>query len=71
MKKTRNIRPQTGDRLVALHELPEKGIHFSTQYLHAMVARGQFPRPIKLSPRKSVWRESAIDNWIAERAAQS
>ncbi len=28
------------------------------------IAQGQFPRPIKLSPAISVWKESDIDAWI-------
>lgn len=32
------------------------------------VARGQFPKPIKLSPAISVWKESDIDAWIEERS---
>lgn len=28
------------------------------------VARGQFPKPIKLSPAISVWKESDVDEWI-------
>jgi prophage regulatory protein len=28
------------------------------------IAQGAFPKPIKLSPAISVWRESDIDAWI-------
>lgn len=28
------------------------------------IARGEFPKPIKLSPAISVWKESDVDTWI-------
>lgn len=28
------------------------------------VAQGKFPKPAKLSSAISVWKESAVDNWI-------
>jgi prophage regulatory protein len=28
------------------------------------IAQGRFPKPIKLSPAISVWKESDVDNWI-------
>ncbi len=31
------------------------------------IAQGQFPKPIKLSPAISVWKQSDIDAWIDER----
>ncbi len=30
------------------------------------IAQGQFPKPIKLSPAISVWRQSDIEAWIEE-----
>lgn len=32
------------------------------------IAQGQFPKPIKLSPAISVWKQSDIDAWIDERS---
>jgi predicted DNA-binding transcriptional regulator AlpA len=63
--------PVKGDRLLTLNELPEKGIRFSISHLRNLMAAGKFPKPIKLSPRKSVWAESTIDSWIAGRIAKS
>jgi prophage regulatory protein len=45
------------------------GIARSTLWLWAK--DGRFPRPIKLGPRTTVWRESDVEKWIAERAATS
>lgn len=28
------------------------------------ISKGQFPKPIKLSPAISVWKESDVDAWI-------
>jgi len=44
------------------------GISKST--LYAMVADGRFPGPIRVGTRAVRWRESDIDAWLAERAAE-
>jgi prophage regulatory protein len=28
------------------------------------ISKGQFPKPIKISPAISVWKESEVDAWI-------
>lgn len=28
------------------------------------ISKGQFPKPIKISPAVSVWKESDVDAWI-------
>ena len=35
------------------------------------IAQGTFPKPIKLSPAISVWRESDIDAWIDSHVSTS
>lgn len=35
------------------------------------IARGQFPKPIKLSPAISVWKESDVDEWIESFCSNS
>ena len=37
--------------------------------IYDKVARGEFPKPIKLSPRRIAWRASAISAWLIEREA--
>lgn len=32
------------------------------------VARGEFPRPIKIGARASAWRSTDVDEWIKARA---
>lgn len=48
-------------------------IPISRSHAHALVAKGQFPKPLKLIPggRASAWLESEIDAWIADRIAES
>jgi predicted DNA-binding transcriptional regulator AlpA len=35
------------------------------------IQEGMFPRPLKLSPRVTVWRTSEVREWIAKRAADN
>lgn len=35
--------------------------------IYAMIARGDFPRPIKLGERAVGWRSEEIDAWLAAR----
>ncbi len=43
-------------------------IGLSRSSLYSEIAKGQFPRQIRLSPRTSGWRLSDIEAWINERA---
>ena len=43
--------------------MKKTGIAKSTIWL--WVSEGKFPKPIKLSPRITVWDEKEIDNWIS------
>ena len=45
------------------------GFRRSTIYEH--MARGRFPRPIRLGPSTVAWLASEIDGWIAARIAES
>lgn len=35
--------------------------------IYDMIARGEFPKPIKISGRRVAWLESSIDAWIQLR----
>jgi len=35
----------------------------------ALRRRGAFPAPIQISPNRIAWRESDLNDWIADRAA--
>lgn len=39
--------------------------------IYAMVARGDFPQPIKLGPRASAWLEAEVDDWQQRRVDAS
>jgi len=39
--------------------------------IYALIKKGQFPAPIKLSERNSGWLESEIDSWVSERVQAS
>ena len=55
--------PNTADRLLRVPDVTARtGLARSTIYDH--VARGKFPRPVKLGPRVVAWRECDISRWI-------
>jgi len=43
----------------------------SRSTLYVWMARGAFPKPIKLGIRSIAWRESDIEDWINERERES
>lgn len=43
----------------------------SRSTIYDLMARGQFPRPVKLTAKAVGWPEGIIAKWLAERAAQS
>ena len=58
------------DRILRRGEVERvTGLSRSTLYSH--MAEGTFPKPIKLGRRAVGWLESAIDAWLAERAAET
>ncbi len=48
-----------------------KKIGVSLSHLYQLVASGQFPQPIKLSERISVFIEAEVDEWIQKRVDES
>jgi prophage regulatory protein len=57
-------------RLVRLPEVSRlTGLPPSTIY--AMIAKGRFPRGIKLSERSSAWRSDELEEWIEDRTRAS
>lgn len=41
----------------------------SRSTIYDLMAKGQFPRPVKLTAKAVAWPESAITDWLATRAA--
>jgi prophage regulatory protein len=42
-------------------------VGFCRSYVHLLISKGEFPRPIKLGQRASGWLESEIDSWLEDR----
>jgi prophage regulatory protein len=42
-------------------------VGFCRSYVHLLISKGEFPRPIKLGRRASGWLESEIDSWLEDR----
>lgn len=41
----------------------------SRSTIYALMARGEFPKPIKITGKAVAWPESAIAAWLHERAS--
>jgi hypothetical protein len=48
-------------------ELPAKGIRYHINHLRKLWMEGKFPKPIKMSEKKLLWREDVIDAWLASK----
>ena len=57
--------PEKYYRLPELQEL----VPLSRSVIYDMIARGKFPRPVKLTARVSAWKSSEVAAWLAEREA--
>ena len=53
----------TSLKLLRISEVSKKTT-LAKSTLWLKIARGKFPKPIKLSPAISVWKESDVDAWI-------
>jgi predicted DNA-binding transcriptional regulator AlpA len=61
--------------LITYAEFPQIGIQFSRKHINWLMARGRFPKPIRLGGNdmstKAYWRVADIYAWIEERATAS
>jgi prophage regulatory protein len=64
----RSLSPK--ERVIRWPELKDR-IGFSRSHIHNLVAKGEFPPPIKLGDRASGWLESQVTAWLDQRIAQS
>jgi prophage regulatory protein len=39
----------------------------SRSSLYAMIAKGEFPSPIKITGRRVAWTETSVNDWIQSR----
>ena len=45
----------------------EKLVRLSRSTLYSMIARGEFPAPVKLGRRAVAWRVADIEAWMSSR----
>lgn len=64
------MKSETIDRLIRLPAV-QSATGLAKSSLYALAARGEFPKPLKLSSRASAWRESEVTGWIAGRIRAS
>jgi len=55
--------------ILSFEELRPRGVPFSKPHLNRKIRAGEFPRPIKLGPRKNGWLADEVDTWLAARIA--
>lgn len=75
MKEMRVVEPvgDTGSlqRVYRIDELPAITGFKNTDYIHQLVRKGQFPRPIKLGVGRSIgWLEQDLVRWQGQRIAE-
>ena len=67
--------PETMQKLVAERHLRRPAVEeitgLSRTTIYALMARGDFPKPVKLTSKAVAWPEGAIAQWLAERAQVS
>ena len=57
-----------GTTLVVYDELKTRhGVPFSRIGLRKMIARGEFPAPVKIAARRIAWRSDEVEAWKASR----
>lgn len=68
--RTNEPAPTPGDSLLRFPEVKRR-VGLGKTFIYRLIARGEFPAPIRLTERAVAWPASAIDRWIAERVAAS
>lgn len=58
----------TQEKLLRLPQVRER-VTLSTAKIYEMMAKGEFPRPVKISERNVAWPASAVQRWIDEKIA--
>ena len=55
-----------GDPLLTVKEVSAY-IRLSVSAIYRLLVVGSFPRPLSVGLKKKMWRQSAIDGWLAEQ----
>jgi predicted DNA-binding transcriptional regulator AlpA len=58
------------NQLLDYHDLRGRGIRYAKPHLWRLWTTGKFPKPIKLSASRNVWRAEDIDAWIESKIAE-
>jgi predicted DNA-binding transcriptional regulator AlpA len=61
------VRTNPSKILVSFVELRALGIGFTRVGLAGLIARGEFPAPVRLSRNRIAWRFDDLEKWIASR----
>lgn len=56
------------ETILRIREVQSK-VGLKKSALYALIAKGAFPRPVKLGERAVGWRTSEIEAWLASREA--
>jgi prophage regulatory protein len=64
---------QPAQSVTQFYRLPtlQAKLGISRSHIWAMVKEGKFPKPIKLSPKCTVWNAADVERWVQERIAES
>ncbi len=57
-------------QLLKLKDVEER-VLLKRAKIYALVAAGDFPAPVKLTPGRSAWLAEDIDTWVQRKAEQS
>ncbi|MBD2806621.1 AlpA family transcriptional regulator [Xenorhabdus sp. ZM] len=58
------------ENLIRLPEV-QRRTGYSKAWIYKLISNGEFPKQVKLGSRSVAFIESEIDNWIAQRIAES
>lgn len=58
------------ERLLKLPQVRER-VALSTSSIYDRMAKGTFPKPVRIGENAVAWPASAIDRWIEERIAEA
>jgi len=57
------------EKLLPLTEV-EAAVGFKRSHIYALIKQGRFPAPVAIGTNRR-WKESDVQNWIAEKIQQS
>ena len=57
----------SGRKLLRVREVLDRVGGVSRSTLYRWMQAGQFPRPVKLGPHVTAWRETDVDAWMDAR----